>query len=101
MFTETLDLQVIVSGPPLAIEGLWTVFVTIILIRFCAAAISGSNPIQLLDKIITDQRTLLKDVFNTSDVTTIPQVWTLCECPWIILRCTYRLMPSLDCRQGG
>ena len=58
-------------------EGLWTVFVTII--RFCAAAISGSNPIQLLDKIITDQRTLLKDVFNTSDVTTIPQVWTLCE----------------------
>ncbi|PIL25769.1 hypothetical protein GSI_11519 [Ganoderma sinense ZZ0214-1] len=41
------------------------------------APISGSNPIQLLGKIIADQRSLLKDVFNTSDLTTIPQVWTL------------------------
>ena len=32
-------------------------------------------------------------MFNTSDVTTIPQVWTLCECPRIILLSTYRLMP--------
>ncbi|KAI1787415.1 hypothetical protein LXA43DRAFT_713060 [Ganoderma leucocontextum] len=41
------------------------------------APISGSNPVQLLEKIVSDQRNLLKQVFNTSDVTTIPQVWTL------------------------
>ncbi|KAM5530657.1 hypothetical protein V8D89_015678 [Ganoderma adspersum] len=39
--------------------------------------ISGSNPVQLLEKIITDQRNLLEDVLNTSDVTTVPQVWTM------------------------
>ena len=76
-FTETLGIQVMV-GDPLAMAALpGTVRVTIDLT--CAAPISGSNPIQLLEKIIADQRTLLSDVFNTSDLTTIPQVWTLCE----------------------
>lgn len=38
----------------------------------------GQN-IALLEQIVADQRQLLMDVFNTTDVTTIPQVWTLCE----------------------
>ncbi|KAF5381526.1 hypothetical protein D9757_008168 [Collybiopsis confluens] len=33
--------------------------------------------IQLLEKIISDQRGIFANVFNTTDVTTIPQVWTL------------------------
>ncbi|KIK66278.1 glycoside hydrolase family 115 protein [Collybiopsis luxurians FD-317 M1] len=33
--------------------------------------------IQLLEKIIQDQRGIFANVFNTTDVTTIPQVWTL------------------------
>ncbi|KAI0742887.1 hypothetical protein C8Q80DRAFT_1191287 [Daedaleopsis nitida] len=36
----------------------------------------GQN-IALLEKIVADQRQLLMNVFNTTDVTTIPQVWTL------------------------
>ena len=43
------------------------------------APISGLNPAQLLEKIVADQRSLLMQVFNATDVTTIPQVWTLCE----------------------
>ena len=43
------------------------------------APISGLNPAQLLEKIVSDQRDLLKQVYNTSDVSTIPQVWTLCN----------------------
>ncbi|TBU59951.1 hypothetical protein BD310DRAFT_1038213 [Dichomitus squalens] len=46
-----------------------------------ALPISGSGSdeqtIQLLEKIVSDQRGLLGQVFNTTDVTTIPQVWTL------------------------
>ncbi|PIL25858.1 hypothetical protein GSI_11611 [Ganoderma sinense ZZ0214-1] len=44
---------------------------------------SGDEPIadgpdiQLLEKIVADQRDLLQQVFNTTDVTTIPQVWTM------------------------
>lgn len=30
---------------------------------------------------MSDQRGLLMEVFNTTDVTTIPQVWTLCKLP--------------------
>ncbi|KAJ3733166.1 hypothetical protein DFJ43DRAFT_995830 [Lentinula guzmanii] len=33
--------------------------------------------IQLLEQIIKDQRGIFSNIFNTSDVTTIPQVWTL------------------------
>ena len=39
----------------------------------------GTQNIQLLEQIVSDQRGLLMQVFNTTDVTTIPQVWTLCE----------------------
>ena len=48
-------------------------------VNLCLGPISGSDPVQLLEKIVTDQRNLLKDALNTSDVTTIPQVWTMCE----------------------
>ncbi|KAJ4484122.1 hypothetical protein C8J55DRAFT_535358 [Lentinula edodes] len=37
----------------------------------------GDCGIQLLEQIIKDQRGIFSDIFNTSDVTTIPQVWTL------------------------
>ncbi|CDO68754.1 Glycoside Hydrolase Family 115 protein [Trametes cinnabarina] len=37
---------------------------------------NGQN-IQLLEKVVSDQRQILMDVYNTSDVTHIPQVWTL------------------------
>nr|VWP01674.1 6-methylsalicylic acid synthase (6-MSAS) (EC (Arthrosporol biosynthesis cluster protein AOL_s00215g283) [Ganoderma boninense] len=37
----------------------------------------GTQNIQLLEQIVSDQRGLLMQVFNTTDVTTIPQVWTL------------------------
>ncbi|KAF5366813.1 hypothetical protein D9758_006550 [Tetrapyrgos nigripes] len=36
----------------------------------------GTN-IALLEKIISDQREIISDVFNGTNVTTIPQVWTL------------------------
>ncbi|KAL5526413.1 hypothetical protein ACEPAF_8136 [Sanghuangporus sanghuang] len=36
----------------------------------------GTN-IDLLEKVISDQRQILMDVFNTTDVTDIPQMWAL------------------------
>ncbi len=33
-----------------------------------------------MEKIVSDQRDLFKQVFNTSDMSTIPQVWALCKC---------------------
>ncbi|THV03529.1 hypothetical protein K435DRAFT_835829 [Dendrothele bispora CBS 962.96] len=36
----------------------------------------GTN-IALLERVISDQRQILTDVFNGTDITTIPQVWTL------------------------
>ena len=47
--------------------------------RTLAAPIAGGTNVQLLEKIISDQRNLLKEVFNTTDLTDIPQVWTLCR----------------------
>ncbi|KAK7447069.1 hypothetical protein VKT23_014281 [Stygiomarasmius scandens] len=38
----------------------------------------GTN-IALLEKIIADQRQILTDVFNGTDITAIPQVWTLSD----------------------
>ena len=40
--------------------------------------LSEGQNIQLLEQIVSDQRGILMNTFNTSDVTTIPQVWTLC-----------------------
>ena len=46
----------------------------------CAVPLAGGTQnIQLLEQIVSDQRGLLMQVFNTTDVTTIPQVWTLCK----------------------
>ncbi|KAI0673152.1 hypothetical protein C8Q78DRAFT_703002 [Trametes maxima] len=39
--------------------------------------LSEGQNIQLLEKIVSDQRQLLMDVINTTDLTNIPQVWTL------------------------
>ncbi|TBU43163.1 hypothetical protein BD309DRAFT_1019518 [Dichomitus squalens] len=39
--------------------------------------LSEDQNIELMEKIVSDQRSLLGDVFNTTDVTKIPQVWTL------------------------
>ena len=43
------------------------------------APIAGGTNVELLEKIVSDQRSILKDVFKTTDLSTIPQVWTLCE----------------------
>ena len=44
-----------------------------------APSVPGENTnIQLLEEIVSDQRTILSDVYNISDVTTIPQAWCLC-----------------------
>ena len=44
-----------------------------------AEPLSEGENIQLLEKVISDQRGILSKVFNTSDVSTIPQMWCLCE----------------------
>ncbi len=41
--------------------------------------LSEGQNIDLLEEIVADQRQLLMDVFNTTDVSAIPQVWTLCN----------------------
>ncbi|KAF9074379.1 glycoside hydrolase family 115 protein [Rhodocollybia butyracea] len=41
--------------------------------------IDAVNPIGTLETIIADQRQIFADIFNTTDVTTIPQMWTLYE----------------------
>ena len=33
--------------------------------------------VALLEKVVSDQRQILMDVYNTTDVTTIPQLWAL------------------------
>ncbi|KAI0369314.1 hypothetical protein BV20DRAFT_1113770 [Pilatotrama ljubarskyi] len=37
----------------------------------------AGNNIALLEKVVSDQRRILMNVYNTTDVTHIPQVWTL------------------------
>ncbi|KAH9894039.1 hypothetical protein C8Q73DRAFT_500700 [Cubamyces lactineus] len=39
--------------------------------------LSEGQNIQVLEQVVSDQRQILMDVFNITDVTTIPQVWTL------------------------
>lgn len=39
--------------------------------------LSEGQNVQLLEKVISDQRTILSTVFNTSDVSDIPQMWCL------------------------
>ena len=41
----------------------------------------GTN-IAILEDIISHQRQILTDVFNGTDITTVPQVWTLCKLPF-------------------
>ncbi|KAH9837735.1 uncharacterized protein C8Q71DRAFT_898158 [Rhodofomes roseus] len=41
------------------------------------AAIAGGQNIQLLEQVISDQRTILSDTFPGVNVTTIPQMWCL------------------------
>lgn len=33
--------------------------------------------ISLLERVVSDQRQILTDVFNGTDITTIPQIWAL------------------------
>lgn len=47
----------------------------------------GAENIALMEKIVSDQRDLFKEVFNTSDMSTIPQVWALCKYQ-LVLRCS-------------
>ena len=49
---------------------------------------TGQN-IDLLEKIVADQREILGNVFNGTDISTIPQVWTLCELRALFLRHWY------------
>ncbi|OBZ74369.1 hypothetical protein A0H81_05491 [Grifola frondosa] len=41
--------------------------------------LSEGQDIQLLEQIVSDQRQLLTDVLNVSDITTVRQMWTLYE----------------------
>ena len=41
--------------------------------------LSETTNIDLLEEIVADQRQILTNVFNGTNVTTIPQVWTLCK----------------------
>lgn len=41
--------------------------------------LSEDTNIALLEEIVADQRVILSDVFNGTDITTVPQVWTLCK----------------------
>ena len=40
--------------------------------------LSENTNIALLEQIVSDQRQILTNVFNESDVTNIPQMWALC-----------------------
>ena len=60
--------------------------------------LSEDQNIELMEKIVNDQRTLLQDVYNTSDVSSIPQVWTLCESMSLLCRhllCVTKQGPGL------
>ncbi|TCD68567.1 hypothetical protein EIP91_010492 [Steccherinum ochraceum] len=39
--------------------------------------LSESTNVALLEKVVSDQRQILTDVYNGTDITTIPQMWTL------------------------
>lgn len=41
--------------------------------------LSEDTNIALLQQIVSDQRDILMEVFNGTDITTVPQVWALCE----------------------
>lgn len=40
--------------------------------------LSEETNVALLEKIVTDQRQILTNVYNGTNVTTIPQMWALC-----------------------
>lgn len=40
--------------------------------------LSETTNIDLLEQVVSDQRQILTNVFNGTNITTIPQVWTLC-----------------------
>lgn len=44
-----------------------------------AVPLSETTNIDLLEKIVSDQRQILMNVFNRTDVTDIPQQWVLCR----------------------
>ena len=43
-----------------------------------AVPLGESTNIALLEKIVSDQRQILTNVYNGTDITTIPQLWALC-----------------------
>lgn len=48
----------------------------------CVVPLGTSTNVQLLEKIVEDQRDIFQDVFgNETDVATIPQMWCLCAHP--------------------
>ena len=47
-------------------------------VLYILVPLDTTTNINLLEKVVADQRTILTDVFNTSDVTEIPQMWALC-----------------------
>ncbi|KAI0354264.1 hypothetical protein OH77DRAFT_1426329 [Trametes cingulata] len=53
-------------------ENMWTVGM-----RGNVPLEGEGNNIELLEKVVADQRQILMNVYNTTDVTHIPQVWTL------------------------
>jgi hypothetical protein len=52
--------------------------------------------IKLLQKVVEDQRKILTDVYNGTDVATIPQLWALCMLNSSLSSCVHVLMPFLD-----
>lgn len=41
--------------------------------------LSETTNVALLEQVVTDQRQILTNVFNGTNITTIPQMWALCK----------------------
>ena len=48
-------------------------------ISFASEPLSEGQDIGLLEQVISDQRQILSTVYPTTNVSTIPQMWCLCE----------------------
>ena len=45
--------------------------------RFIIEPLSEGQDIDLLENVVATQRTIIEQVYNTTDASIVPQVWTL------------------------
>lgn len=67
-------------------------------VQFSEPLVADTN-VPLLEDIVSTQRQILTDVFNGTDVSTIPQMWCLCR--FIPLRAHVPTDVCSDARQRG